>query len=119
LTAWLWFAHRAIGEIRAVDVAQAAPLLAQASGVSGSVVLTVEPARSQALAPLLMYAHGLSARTRKVAALLIDGLGTKEIAGTLFISAHTVRDHVKALFSKVGVNRRRDLVSFLAGTGGP
>jgi DNA-binding CsgD family transcriptional regulator len=100
-------------------VAQAAPLLAQASGVSGSVVLTVEPARSEALAPLLMCAHGLSARERDVAALLIDGLGTKEIAGTLFISAHTVRDHIKALFSKVGVNRRRDLVSFLAGTAGP
>jgi DNA-binding CsgD family transcriptional regulator len=97
-------------------VAQAAPLLARAGEVSGSVVVTVESARSETLAPLLMYAHGLSARERDVAALLIDGLGTEEIAGTLFISAHTVRDHVKALFSKVGVNRRRDLVSSLAGT---
>jgi DNA-binding CsgD family transcriptional regulator len=96
-------------------VAQAAPFLARAE-VSGSVVLTVEPARSETLAPLLMYAHGLSARERDVAALLIDGLGTKEIAGTLFISAHTVRDQVKALFSKVALNRRRDLVSSLAGT---
>ena len=91
-------------------------MLARAGEVSGSVVVTVEPARSETLAPLLMYAHGLSVRERDVAALLIDGLGTNEIAATLFISAQTVRDHVKALFSKVGVNRRRDLISSLAGT---
>jgi DNA-binding CsgD family transcriptional regulator len=37
------------------------------------------------------------------------------IARALFISVHTVRDHVKAILSKAGVSRRHDLIAVLAG----
>jgi len=33
-----------------------------------------------------------------------------------FISHHTVRDDIKAVFDKVGTHRRRDLAAALAGT---
>jgi predicted transcriptional regulator len=39
--------------------------------------------------------------------------GTAEIADELFLSAHTVRDHVKAIFAKVGVSSRGELVARL------
>ncbi|HTQ89648.1 MAG TPA: helix-turn-helix transcriptional regulator, partial [Streptosporangiaceae bacterium] len=66
-------------------------------------------------APLLMRAWGFTRRERDVARLVIDGLSTEDIATTLFISAHTVRDHVRTMFGKVGVSRRQDLAATLTG----
>ncbi len=76
--------------------------------------ITLEPARSDDLAPLLMRAWALTLREREVARLVIDGLSTDDIAAALFIS-HTVRHHLKAIFGKVGISRRRDLAATLTG----
>ena len=46
---------------------------------------------------------------------MIDGLSNDDIAAALFISANTVRDHLKAIFGKTGVTRRRDLTAALVG----
>lgn len=81
----------------------------------GGYAITLEAARSEDLAPLLMRAWALTAREREVTRLVIDGLSNDDIAAALFISAHTVRDHLKAIFAKVGVSRRRDLAAALAG----
>jgi DNA-binding CsgD family transcriptional regulator len=77
--------------------------------------ITLEPARSEDLAPLLMRAWALTPREREVARLVIDGLSSDDIAAALFISANTVRDRLKAIFGKVGVSRRRDLAATLPG----
>ena len=92
-------------------VVRAAPLVSAAGGY----VITLEAARSQDLAPLLMRAWSLTAREREVAQLVIDGLSSEDIAQALYISVHTVRDHVKAIFGKTGVGRRQDLVAALTG----
>lgn len=96
-------------------VVRVAPLI----GAAGGYVITLEAARSEDLAPLLMRAWSLTAREREVARLVIDGLSSEDIAQALFISTHTVRDHVKAIFGKTGVSRRHDLVAALAGNGRP
>jgi len=83
--------------------------------LAGGFVATLEPARTSDLAPLLMQAWGLSARERDVAALAIGGQPSQDIAAALFISPHTVRDHLKSVFAKTGVNSRRDLAAALAG----
>ena len=62
-----------------------------------------------------MRAWGLTRREREVARLVIDGLPSEDIAATLFISVHTVRDHLKMIFGKVGVTRREDLAAALTG----
>ena len=62
-----------------------------------------------------MRAWSLTAREREVARLVIDGLSSEDIARALFISVHTVRDHVKAIFAKIGISRRQDLIGALAG----
>jgi DNA-binding NarL/FixJ family response regulator len=41
------------------------------------------------------------------------GASTADIAGELFLSTHTVRDHVKAIFAMVGVTSRGELVAKL------
>jgi DNA-binding NarL/FixJ family response regulator len=51
----------------------------------------------------------------EVARLVIDGHSSEDIAAALFISVHTVRDHVKVIFGKVGVSRRQDLTAALTG----
>ena len=41
------------------------------------------------------------------------GLGTADIADELYLSPHTVRDHIKTIFEKVGVTSRGELVATL------
>ena len=46
-----------------------------------------------------------------MATLIARGLGNPEIAETLVLSPHTVQDHVKSLFEKLGVASRQELVA--------
>ena len=45
--------------------------------------------------------------------MVVRGLSTAEISKTLLISSNTVQDHLKAIFDKVGVRTRRELVGQL------
>jgi DNA-binding CsgD family transcriptional regulator len=78
---------------------------------AGQLALVIEPARASDVAPLIVEAYGLTQRELEVARSIARGLGTAEIAVQLFLSPHTVRDHVKALFEKVGVSSRGELVA--------
>jgi DNA-binding NarL/FixJ family response regulator len=41
--------------------------------------------------------------------MIARGSGTTEIANQLYVSPHTVRDHVEAIFGKIGVSSRGEL----------
>jgi DNA-binding CsgD family transcriptional regulator len=82
---------------------------------AGTCVVTIRPASGAEAAELQMLAWGLSRREREVARSVMDGRGTEEIANRLVISEHTVRDHVRSMFDKLGVQSRRQLVAALAG----
>jgi DNA-binding CsgD family transcriptional regulator len=77
---------------------------------TGQVALIIEAAKSSDVAPIIVEAYGLTAREIDVTRAIARGLGTNEIASELHLSPHTVRDHVKALFEKVGVSGRGELV---------
>ena len=77
---------------------------------TGQVALIIEPAKSADVAPLIVEAYGLTGRELEVTRAIARGLSTAEIAAELYLSPHTVRDHVKALFEKVGVSSRGELV---------
>jgi DNA-binding CsgD family transcriptional regulator len=78
-----------------------------------SAALTIAPAASSERTSLLLVAHGLTPAQLRVAQLVLQGLTTRQIMGRLRISEHTVQDHLKAVFDKVGVRSRRDLVATL------
>jgi DNA-binding CsgD family transcriptional regulator len=73
----------------------------------------IEPARGRELAPLIADAHGLTARERAVTQLVAEGLATEAIGERLHLSPWTVQDHLKAIFEKVGVGTRGELVARL------
>jgi len=88
-----------------------ASCLRLADGTIGQTVLVIEPARAAEIAPLIVTAYELSGREQEIVELIARGFPTSEIASTLFLSPHTVRDHVKAIFEKVGVCSRGELVA--------
>ncbi len=77
------------------------------------VVVTIEPATSTELSHLTLTARGLTAREEDVAMLVLQGASTPAISSSLHLSPHTVQDHLKAIFAKLGVNSRREMIARL------
>ena len=76
----------------------------------GRIAVIFEEARPSEIAPLIVDAYGLTRREGEITKLVLRGLSTAEVSGKLHITPNTVRDHFKAIFDKVGVRSRRELV---------
>ncbi|MEO8587993.1 MAG: helix-turn-helix transcriptional regulator [Flavobacteriales bacterium] len=55
--------------------------------------------------------NALSDREQEVLDLLVAGLRVKEIAGKLFVSANTVRTHIRHIYEKLQVQSRVEAVN--------
>ena len=55
-------------------------------------------------------AGALSDREREVLALMANGATNREIAGDLFLSPHTIKEHTSALYRKLDVRNRTEAV---------
>jgi DNA-binding CsgD family transcriptional regulator len=87
---------------------------ALAGGTGGdTLAVVVEPAKSADIAPIVIEAYGLTPRERDVVRAIARGSSTPQIATELHLSAHTVRDYIKSVFEKIGVNSRAELVAKL------
>jgi DNA-binding CsgD family transcriptional regulator len=78
---------------------------------SGRVAIVLERATGPQSATLRLEVSGVTSREREVATLLARGLSNHEIAETLVLSPHTVQDHIKSLYEKLGVGSRQELVA--------
>ena len=90
-----------------------ASCLRDAGGAFGDTAVVIEPAKLSEIVPIITAAYELSPRERDITQLIARGLGTADIADRLLLSAHTVRDHVRAIFDKVRVSSRGELVAKL------
>jgi DNA-binding CsgD family transcriptional regulator len=79
------------------------------------IAVTIELTSPGERRSLYARCHGLSAREAELVDLLADGADTRAIAGALFVSEHTVQDHLKSIFAKTGTRSRRTLLARLAG----
>ena len=80
-----------------------ASCLRSPDGALGDTALVIEPAPASEIVPLITQAYELSPREQQITELIARGRGTADIAVELYLSTHTVRDYVKAIFEKVGV----------------
>lgn len=53
-----------------------------------------------------MFMENFTDREKEVLFLLMKGLNNKEISKELFISNHTTKAHVAAIYKKLGVSNR-------------
>ena len=90
-----------------------ASCLSGPDGAPGHTALVIEAAQAAEIAPIIVEAHQLSPREQEITRLVARGMATAEIAASLHLSVHTVRDHLKAVFEKVGVSSRGELVAKL------
>jgi DNA-binding CsgD family transcriptional regulator len=91
---------------------EAAPLDGQDGGRIAVVLRGAAPAETF---ELLCRAYALTTRERQVVAALIAGDDTRAITERLVISRHTVQDHLKSVFTKVGVRSRREVLARFSG----
>jgi len=87
--------------------------LRRPGGAARQTAVVLEPAGRADLAPLIAALHDLTEREAEVAQLLVSGMPVAAIARTLWISTYTLRDHVKAIYAKVGVRSRAELTALL------
>ncbi len=90
-----------------------ARVLASAVRAVQAGLVVVDPALASAVMPprdRTPLAEELTAREQQVLQHLSEGLANKEIAAKMHISDHTVKFHVNAILSKLGVTSRTEAV---------
>lgn len=64
---------------------------------------------ASASAPIPAFAADLTDRERDIAGLIAEGLDNREIAGTLYLSEGTVRNHISAILQKCALKNRTQI----------
>jgi DNA-binding CsgD family transcriptional regulator len=80
-------------------------------GAPDRVAVILDTAPADQVAPITLAASGLTRREQEVVALVTRGLATKTIAARLQLSTYTVQDHLRAIFEKLGVRSKHELVA--------
>lgn len=92
------------------DSADAHLSAAIAAAASGFAVTPASSPQDEADEEEYAHIEALTAREREVLELVSQGLPNKAIASRLGISDHTVKFHLSAIFSKLGVATRTEAV---------
>ena len=95
---------------------RAARVDAEGSSTDRDIAVTIEMTSPSERRSLFARSHALSPRETELLDHLAQGLDTRTIAQALFMSEHTVQDHLKSIFTKTGAHNRRTLLARLAGT---
>jgi DNA-binding CsgD family transcriptional regulator len=101
---WLTLQAARIGTAGAASTAQA------------EIAVTIELASPTDRAAIYGSANGFTGRETDILQRLLSGADSRDLARSLFLSEHTVQDHLKNIFAKTGTRSRRQLVGQVIGT---
>ncbi len=91
--------------LRAARIGDATPTDEQ------DIAVTIESASPAERMALFVRACGLSPREAALVTHLVTGADTRTVAQRMFLSEHTVQDHLKSIFAKTGARNRRTLLA--------
>ena len=83
-------------------------------GANGQMAVILDSADTGHVSSLILAAHGLTPAQSRVVALVLQGRSTPFIVTELQISANTLQEHLHAVFDKLGIGSRRELVATLS-----
>jgi len=79
------------------------------------LMLLIERASREDVVRSALAAYPLTPRETEVAALVLRGYSNRRIADSLVLAEYTVEDHLKRIFTKLGVRSRSSLSSKILG----
>lgn len=80
------------------------------------IAVSIEDSSPSERASVFGRACGLSTREAELLGHLVTGTDTRDLARLMFLSRHTVQDHLKSIFNKTAVRNRRSLLARALGT---
>lgn len=95
---------------------RAARLEGEAPQAGRDIAVTIDESNSTDRLSLFARTAGLSSRETELLGQLATGAGTRDVAARMFLSAHTVQDHLKSVFDKTGAHSRRELLARALGS---
>jgi DNA-binding CsgD family transcriptional regulator len=75
------------------------------------IAVSIETTDSSGRLSLFTRACGLSSRESELLGHVVAGAATRDIAQLMFVSEHTVQDHLKSIFTKTDTRTRRALLA--------
>lgn len=93
-----------------------AATIADVGSVSaGHIAVSIEECSPSQRVSVFARTCGLSDRESELLGHLVTGNDTRDIARLMFVSDHTVQDHLKSIFAKTATRNRRSLISRAVG----
>jgi DNA-binding CsgD family transcriptional regulator len=86
-------------------------LTLRAARIGADIAVTIEESTPAERLDLFARASALSARESELLTCLASGADTREIASRMFLSEHTVQDHLKSVFAKTQTRSRKTLLA--------
>ena len=80
------------------------------------IAVSIEPAAPGDRVSVFARASGLTPRETELLHHLVTGASTRDIINHMFVSEHTVQDHLKSIFAKTATRNRRALLARALGT---
>lgn len=90
-------------------------LTLRAARIGDDIAVTIETSSPTERLTVLCRSAGLTDREATLVELLTAGADTHTVAERMFLSEHTVQDHLKSIFSKTGARSRKELVAQASG----
>ncbi len=91
-------------------------LTLRAARIGADIAVTIEESTPAERLDLFARAYALSTRESELLTHLASGADTREVAGRIFLSEHTVQDHLKSVFAKTQTRSRKALLARALGT---